>query len=324
MDLITQGLLGAVVGQVGFSRTLGLRRATLWGAVIGMLPDIDVIFKFFSHNPMAEQLYHRGFTHSLFFAPLVAPVAALLCDYFNKKSGHQTSKLAWFGLWFWALITHPLLDWFTTYGTQLLHPLSYHRFSLHAISVIDFHYSAVLALCLMISPLFTRRLKALAVVGAFGLLLSTTYLFYGIVTRDHAIQHGKNLCDAQDIAYKRVEAFPEIGDVRKRRITVQTKNSIRIMYFNTLSKHQSEWQVFTQSNLEPNAQFKSEINTFKWFSDDWIWAQDDDQNLVLWDARFFTQGQFLWGITVNGAEIKWIKHTSFKKALKYLKENLGT
>ena len=41
MDTATQALLGAVVGQAGFSHKLG-RRALIWGAVGGLLPDLDV------------------------------------------------------------------------------------------------------------------------------------------------------------------------------------------------------------------------------------------------------------------------------------------
>ena len=42
MDLITQGILGAAIGQVGFQRSLG-RKALVYGAVIGMLPDADIL-----------------------------------------------------------------------------------------------------------------------------------------------------------------------------------------------------------------------------------------------------------------------------------------
>ena len=63
MDLITQGILGAAVSQVGFQKTLG-RRALVWGAILGMLPDADVFIRL-SSNPFAEMIHHRGITHSL-------------------------------------------------------------------------------------------------------------------------------------------------------------------------------------------------------------------------------------------------------------------
>ena len=42
MDTATQALLGAVVGQATFSHRLG-GRAMVFGAVGGLLPDLDVI-----------------------------------------------------------------------------------------------------------------------------------------------------------------------------------------------------------------------------------------------------------------------------------------
>jgi len=42
MDTATQALLGAAVGQAAFGHRLG-RRALAWGAVGGLLPDLDVI-----------------------------------------------------------------------------------------------------------------------------------------------------------------------------------------------------------------------------------------------------------------------------------------
>jgi inner membrane protein len=81
MDSLTHAAMGAVIGQAGFSHKLG-RRALGWGALVATLPDLDVIVKI-SSNPFAEVLYHRGVTHSLWFAPLVGPllgyIVAFVC-----------------------------------------------------------------------------------------------------------------------------------------------------------------------------------------------------------------------------------------------------
>ena len=72
MDLITQGLLGATVGYAAAGKTLGPKKSVIYGALFGALPDIDIVFKFFSNHPLADLFYHRGITHSLFFAPIMA------------------------------------------------------------------------------------------------------------------------------------------------------------------------------------------------------------------------------------------------------------
>src|SRR3954469_7578452 len=71
MDSITQGLLGAVVAQAGFRRTLG-GRAAVAGALLGTVPDFDVVTGLF--GPYANWLYHRGITHSIFFGPGMGPL----------------------------------------------------------------------------------------------------------------------------------------------------------------------------------------------------------------------------------------------------------
>jgi inner membrane protein len=58
VDTATQALLGAVVGQAGFSHKLG-RRALGWGALGGLLPDLDVLANL-THGPFGEFLHHRG------------------------------------------------------------------------------------------------------------------------------------------------------------------------------------------------------------------------------------------------------------------------
>jgi inner membrane protein len=104
MDLITQGLLGAVVGQAGFQKKLG-RKAISIGAAIGLLPDFDIFARLLP-DICSEMLYHRGFTHSLFFAPLVAPIAGWI----SAKRNNYEQLSTWISLWFWCLITHPSLD----------------------------------------------------------------------------------------------------------------------------------------------------------------------------------------------------------------------
>src|SRR5262245_32374418 len=136
MDPPTHGLLGAAIGQAVFGRTLG-RRALLWGAVGGMLPDVDVVMT--AAGPMGEWLYHRGLTHALW----VPPVAGALLGTAMARRARRTEpeRDAHAGQWRWlfvlTLLSHPLLDFCTTYGTVLLAPFSYRRFAIDAIAIID-------------------------------------------------------------------------------------------------------------------------------------------------------------------------------------------
>lgn len=142
MDPLTQGLLGASVGGACYGRVLG-RRALAWGALVGMAPDLDVLAS--ATSPMAEWLWHRGPTHALVFGPVVGPAIGWLLW---KRLGGRLRH--WVGLCVAALFTHPLLDAFTTYGTQLLWPFSRRRVAFDAVAIVDPAYSLILAVALVL------------------------------------------------------------------------------------------------------------------------------------------------------------------------------
>ena len=143
MDTATQALLGAVVGQATFSHKLG-GRALLFGAAGGLIPDLDVL-AVVTHGPFGEFIHHRGFTHSLWFGPVAGPILGWgIWHYYRWRGrtgpgepGERSRLSAWMGLMILALLTHPLIDIFTTYGTQLLAPFSRHRTALNAVGIVD-------------------------------------------------------------------------------------------------------------------------------------------------------------------------------------------
>ena len=66
MDSISQAVLGAAIGEVVLGKKLG-NKAMFWGALGGTIPDLDVIT-----SPLLSEIdalvFHRGFSHSIFFA----------------------------------------------------------------------------------------------------------------------------------------------------------------------------------------------------------------------------------------------------------------
>ncbi len=70
MDSITQATLGAALGHICWQDKLG-RKALIAGALLGTLPDLDVlIFPFLDE---VQRLYwHRGESHSVWFMVLGA------------------------------------------------------------------------------------------------------------------------------------------------------------------------------------------------------------------------------------------------------------
>ncbi|MFT6111654.1 MAG: inner membrane protein [Bacteroidia bacterium] len=74
MDSLTQIVLGAAVGEVLLGRKVG-NKAMLWGAVAGTIPDLDVYQSLIFDSLKANEL-HRGFSHSILFSVIFAPLLA--------------------------------------------------------------------------------------------------------------------------------------------------------------------------------------------------------------------------------------------------------
>jgi membrane-bound metal-dependent hydrolase YbcI (DUF457 family) len=163
-----------VPGQAFFGRKLG-RRALVVGALAEMLPDVDGVLTVGS--PVAEFVWHRSFTHALWFGPVVGPALAWALW---RRTGRAAGTLgSWVALVVLAILTHPLLDLCTTYGTQLLHPFSTRRFTLDAVAIVDPAYSLVLAAALLVRVAMGMDVSESRLAGACALALSTGYLFYG-------------------------------------------------------------------------------------------------------------------------------------------------
>ncbi|MBT2773468.1 metal-dependent hydrolase [Halomonas sp. ISL-60] len=167
MDSITQAALGAAIGGAVLGRRLG-RKAILIGAIVGTLPDLDVALDY--GDAVANVTEHRGFSHSLFVLTGLATLLALLCTRFAPAK--DISLPRWWCFFTLILITHPLLDALTTYGTQLLWPLDLSPAAWPIIFIIDPLYTLPLLLTLGIALISQRVRKACT----WGLAITSVYL----------------------------------------------------------------------------------------------------------------------------------------------------
>lgn len=179
MDSLTQIVLGAAVAE----RTLGKKvgnKAPLWGAICGTIPDLDVLL-----NPFLSDLQelgsHRGFSHSLFFSVLLAPILGYLVSLFYRKK--EASWYEWALLCFLSLVTHPLLDAFTNYGTQLFLPFSNYRVAFNSIFIVDPLYTVPMMLLLIIAMCINRKKPARTTLNTVGIIVSHAYLAFTLANK---------------------------------------------------------------------------------------------------------------------------------------------
>ncbi|MEO5696719.1 MAG: metal-dependent hydrolase [Burkholderiaceae bacterium] len=202
MDSLSQIALGAAVGLAAMGRRTAPWKAALWGAVAGTLPDLDVLID--HGDPIRNMVLHRAETHALFWLTLASlPLAAVVARMHGERA---CWRRWWLALWL-VLVTHPLLDAMTVYGTQLALPFSNHPFGVGSVFIIDPLYT----LPLLVGAgwaLTTRGSARGRAANLVGLVLSTAYLGWGVLAQQHVERIARASLAAQGIAAERVLVTP--------------------------------------------------------------------------------------------------------------------
>ncbi len=187
MDSITQIVLGAAVGEVLLGKKIG-RKAALYGAFFGTFPDLDVLWV---KNAVDSFTEHRSFSHSLFVLLLVSPVFAWLMKQWHpltimkEDQSQDTNSFQYFVFSVYTMLaTHPILDWFTVYGTQLLWPFNKFPFGLSSVYIVDPLYTLPFLICLLITIKTRKRTPVIV-----GLILSSSYLVWSLFAQSMQNEH---------------------------------------------------------------------------------------------------------------------------------------
>lgn len=277
---MTQIALGATIGEAGFRARLG-PKAPLVGGLCGLLPDLDL---FFAGDAFARMVTHRGSSHSLLVLPFVAWLVGWLAWRWAKKRGRY---LDWVHLCFWGLITHPLLDVFTTYGTQLLAPFDRTRFALDGASIIDPIYTLpLLAACVLAARSNRGRAERVA---RIALVVSTLYLAFGTFNSQRVLARAK---DAYPNAAF-IRATPTFFNCLVFRVVVTAQDGdIRTAVAHAWIPKPLQFRLYPQArHPDVDAVLKSAHGeTMRWFSGPSLQAEilDDAAHprIRFWDRKY--------------------------------------
>jgi inner membrane protein len=211
MDNITHTLVGLMLSRAGLDR--GEKATPLMIMLAANAPDMDT-YNFFTDNLEYLQV-HRGYAHSLLFAPLVALVPLLLVKAFTGTRFTLVTLATYLGCVL-AVLSHLLLDWTNVYGVRLLLPFSAKWYRLDITDIIDPVILGVLILAVAapaLSGLISSEMSGRKKVGPrrgwawFALIAVFLYDAGRAVAHDRAIK----LIDAHN--YKgapaeRISVFP--------------------------------------------------------------------------------------------------------------------
>jgi inner membrane protein len=151
MDNLTHSLVGALIGQMGLKRKTGLAMPTL--IIAANIPDIDAVATLLGGQQ--HLALRRGLTHgpiAMLVLPLLLWGIMLWFDQWQAKRGKRPdTRLPIDKGWLLALayigcLSHPLFDWFNSYGIRLLEPFSSQWFYGDTLFIIDIWLWATLGL----------------------------------------------------------------------------------------------------------------------------------------------------------------------------------
>ena len=292
MDSLTQILLGGAVAAV-VAPARHRRAALLAGAALGTLPDLDSLpIMLFSDDPVTLMTVHRSFSHSLFVLPLVGWLVWWLFLRFGRGRVAESPRR-----WFWAiqlaLLTHPLLDAFTVYGTQLWWPLPVAPTMWSSVFIIDPGYTIWLLLAWIVAWFARERPLARHALVA-GLALSSAYLGWSLVAKGMVEREAQRSLAAMglgDAPYFsvpmpfttllwRVVAMTPEGFVEGERSLVADQGPM------TFHAHASDVQALERARHVPA------VGRLAWFNHGFMKARERDGRLELTDLRMGSEPDY--------------------------------
>jgi inner membrane protein len=286
VDSITQFVLGAALGECVAGKKAG-NKALFWGGVAGTIPDLDIVF-----SPLFTELenlsVHRGFSHSLVFGFLAAPVFGWLVSKIYRKPSAMVLK-DWVKLFFWGIFTHPLLDAFTLYGTQLFLPFSDYRVALNTISIVDPGYTLPLLLSMILVMVFRRRKPDLSfAINKAGLVLSSVYLILTIFNKWYVERIFSAALKEQRIAVDNSLSNPVLFSNLLWYCVARNDSNCYIGYYSLLQESKTvSFESYQRNTILLNAiKDKEGLEKLQWFSKNFYVAEMKNDTLCFYDVRF--------------------------------------
>lgn len=282
MDSLTQIVLGAAVGEAVLGRKVG-NKAMLYGAIAGTIPDLDTFASYFTDTITAIEV-HRGFSHSIVFSVLGAVIFGWLISKIERRSGVGWKDWSW--LMFWGLFTHPLLDSFTTWGTQLFWPLDI-RLAFKSIFVIDPLYTVPFIVFVILAMRKKKDDPKRAKYNKLGLLISSGYLVLSLIFKSIAFGNFKQSLERQGIFYERMDARPTPFNTILWTANVETQDAYLIGYFSLFDEGLVRFRAYPKNHHYLGG-LKNDKNVQRLIdiSKGWYIITEEDGDLYFNDLRF--------------------------------------
>ena len=279
MDSLSQAVLGAsVAGAIAPAGHRG--KAMLLGAGLGTLPDLDVFIDF--GGAVENFTYHRGFSHSLL---VLAPFSVLLWLLLRRWwTPVRDAPLRWLCAIGLTLLTHPLLDAHTAYGTQLFWPLPVPPTSWATLFIIDPLYTLPLLVGVLVAA-FRRRVAGTAL--RLGLVLSTLYVGWSWVAQATVSRNVEDALASMQLQDAPVFMTPTPLNTLLWRVVVMTDDGY-LEGFDSLLIDEGVMRFTAHASAVDAMNIAGDVwavERLRWFARDFVKASVENDKLVISDLR---------------------------------------
>ena len=296
MDSLTQIALGAAVGEAVLGHRVG-RKAALWGAICGTLPDLDVLIPF--TDAVADFTFHRSFSHSVIMLALLTPLVVWLIRKIHPADADH--RRGWYALVYLAFLTHVLLDSCTIYGTQIFWPLSDYPMTWGSIFIIDPLYTLPL-IAGVIAVMVARRNPMKAYYFNLAMLaLSTLYLGWSFAAKFHAKGIAREELARQGIEYRQVVTLPSPFNTILWRFVAMTPEGYAVGWYSLLdTDHNIEFTFHSSApQLLSGLESHWPVTRLQWFTKGYYRVGLEGQSVVVTDLRMGTEDFYVFRFKVG-------------------------
>jgi inner membrane protein len=299
MDSLTQIALGAVVGHSMMGKQLG-KRAAIWGAALGTLPDLDVLI---SYGGVVEDFtYHRSFSHSLIIQALVVPLLTWLALKIHPDS--RPKKMRWALTILAILWTHALLDNFTVYGTQLLWPLTEYPFGLSSVFIIDPTYTLPLLIGLGFAAYLGWQTPKARAASIAALLISSAYLSWSLVAKTTIKNTIAQTLVSQNLNVYAVLTTPMPLNTLLWRVVALGDNEYYVAHVAVWEDAESvEYRQYPKGEeLLSGIEDQWAVQRLQWFTKGFYRVAENQNKVVITDLRMGLEGSYVFNFAVGEKE----------------------
>jgi inner membrane protein len=328
MDSLTQIVLGAAVGEVVLGKKIGNKAmlwGAIAGTIPDLDVYQSLLYDSLKANELHRGISH-SLVFSIFMAPLLAWLArtkekwslvgfitiilaypfitissstvrivlfavwALVVFFIlkNKYTTENASQKDWTKLAFWSLVTHPLLDCHTTWGTQFLWPLPT-KFAWNNIFVVDPLYTVPFILFVAAAMFFKRQSKTRAILNYTGIVISSAYMLWSLGAKYYTYTIFEQNLQEQEIKYSRLTTVPTPLNTFLWSATADGDTVLYSGLYSIFDKDQKVEFHTIKTNHELVGSYNGDdvLNRLNFLSKGWyVINNDNPDTLVYNDARF--------------------------------------